>query len=536
MTRRLSLPLVMLVAATALLAAAALGSPNAETPKGGTLRISLHADVDSVDPALAYAAWSMPIGYATCAKLFNYPDARGAAGTRVAPEVVDRFKVSQDRRTYTFTLKQSFRFHTGDRVVAQSFADAFNRVAQPKLESPATAYMREIEGAAAVIDGKARSISGIRVLGPYRLQIRLTRPTRDLTARLTLPFFCPILPSTPVDAALALPPGSGPYYVAERIVNQRIVLRRNPYYRGNRHANVDGVVWTVDDPEACRLAVEQNRIDYCGEFGQPDGAYRALAKRYGINRPGGRFFVNQRLATSFIAFNHDRRAFRGRGQIPLKKAINFAIDRLELAHAFGYLKGKPTDQILPPPFARPATIYPLGGAAPGAARSWLARARYRPKELVLYAFNLPRTVAMAQILASNLKQIGIDVRVKYFDPYALFEKVKAPGEPYDLVQGGFFADYADPAGFLVPLLGADSGANANFDDPHLTRQIEAADRLTDDGARRKAWAELEVDLMRDNPPWAPILHDRSRVVVSRSIGCFLEHPVYHFDIAAACKR
>ena len=49
------------------------------------------------------------------------------------PEVVDRFTVSKDGRTYTFELKQTFRFHTGAPVTAQSFADAFNRVANPKL-------------------------------------------------------------------------------------------------------------------------------------------------------------------------------------------------------------------------------------------------------------------------------------------------------------------------------------------------------------------------------------------------------------------
>ena len=106
-------------------------------------------------PGARLLPWSWPIGYATCAKLFNYPDAPGAAGTRVVPEVVDRFTVSKDGRTYTFELKQTFRFHTGAAVTAQSFADAFNRDAQPRLESPATAFMHEIVGAAAVIDGKA---------------------------------------------------------------------------------------------------------------------------------------------------------------------------------------------------------------------------------------------------------------------------------------------------------------------------------------------------------------------------------------------
>ena len=46
--------------------------------------------------------------------------------------------------------------------------------------------MREIVGAVAVMEGKAKAISGVRVLGRYRLQIRLTRPVGDFTARLTM--------------------------------------------------------------------------------------------------------------------------------------------------------------------------------------------------------------------------------------------------------------------------------------------------------------------------------------------------------------
>ena len=254
MGRQLGLVLALVVVGAALLGASGLARPAGggiaavEAAKGGTLRLSSFADVDFVDPGLAYASWSWPVGYATCAKLFNYPDAAGAAGTRLMPEVVDRFTVSKDGRTYIFALKPTFRFHTGARVTAQSFADAINRVAQPKLESPATAYMRDIEGAAAVIDGKAQSITGIRVLGRYRLQIRLTRPLGDFTARLALPFFCPILPKTPIDpGGIDNPAGSGPYYVAERIVNQRVVMKRNPYYGGNRPANVDQIVYAAGE-------------------------------------------------------------------------------------------------------------------------------------------------------------------------------------------------------------------------------------------------------------------------------------------------
>ena len=536
MMRMPALPFALLAAGTALLVAAGLAHPAGDARKGGTLRYSLPADVDFVDPALAYFARSWPIGYVTCAKLFNYPDAPGAAGTRLVPEVVDRFTVSKDGQTYTFALKKTFRFHTGAPVTAQSFTDAINRVAQPKLGSPATAYMDEIVGANAVTEGKATSISGVRALGRYRLQIRLTRPLGDFTARLTLPFFCPVLPNTSIDpAGIDNPAGSGPYYINERTVNQRIVLKRNPYYRGDRPASVEQVVWTVNTHEACLLAVEQDQIDHCF-FGGLGGSSRALAEKYGINRPDGQFFVRPALATWFVAFNHDRPAFNGPGQVPLKKAINFAIDRPALASANGYLAGKRTDQMLPPALAHRARLYPLGGADPVTAKKWLARARFQPKALVLYTNNSPSAVAQAQIFAFNLKQIGIDLEVKYFDINALDAKARTPGEPFDLIHTAWAADYADPAAFFIPLLAHGSiRAGVNLDDPRINGRIEAANRLTGE-ARREAWADLDVDLMRDNPPWVPLYHPNNRSFVSRSHGCVLHHPVYTFDLAAACKK
>ena len=41
--------------------------------------------------------------------------------------------------------------------------------------------------------------------------------------------------------------------------------------------------------------------------------------------------------------------------------------------------------------------------------------------------------------------------------------------------------------------------------------------------------------MRNDPPWAPIIH-QPHDFVSRSFGCFVDHPVYDFDIAALCKK
>ena len=301
---------------------------------------------------------------------------------------------------YTFELKRTFRFHTGAPVTARSFADAFNRDANPRLRSPATELHARDRRRRRSHAREGAAISGVRVLGRYRLQFRLTRPLGDFTARLTMPFFCPILPNTPVDpAGMENPPGSGPYYVAERIVNRRIVLKRNPYYRGGRPANVDQVVWTVGEHrEACLRAAEQDRIDLCSA---PANAQRRLAEQYGINRPGGAVLRQSEPQHLLLAFNHDRPAFKGPGQIPLKKAINYAIDRVALARAGTPISQRPTDQMLPPELGRDERIYPLEGNAGERHAEWLARAKLKPRTLVLYVYNGPGGVAVAQTLRST---------------------------------------------------------------------------------------------------------------------------------------
>ena len=102
MKRTIALALAMLVLGTALLGVSALADAGEKSKQGGTLRLSRHTDIDFVDPALAYYSTSASLLYATCANLFNYPDAPGAAGLRLTPEVVRTYTVSRDGRTYTF--------------------------------------------------------------------------------------------------------------------------------------------------------------------------------------------------------------------------------------------------------------------------------------------------------------------------------------------------------------------------------------------------------------------------------------------------
>src|SRR5581483_2568028 len=95
-------------------------------PRAGTLRLltATPGVIDSLDPALAYTMITWQIEYATCARLYNQPDAPPPVGYHVVPEVAAGLPtVGKDGRTYTIPIRRGFRFSppTNQVVTARSF-------------------------------------------------------------------------------------------------------------------------------------------------------------------------------------------------------------------------------------------------------------------------------------------------------------------------------------------------------------------------------------------------------------------------------
>jgi ABC-type transport system substrate-binding protein len=208
----------------------ALGS-SSEARQGGTVRVALRQlDVDSLDPALSYSVATSELLFATCARLLS-PDLR--------PEVAIRFpQISRDRKTHTFTLRTAFRFSDGAPVEASAFARAINRTLAPGVESPWSAYTREIVGAEKVVVGKTTEASGVIARG-NTLVVRFKRPVPDFPAQ-TASFLCAVPPSLPADPEGVNAFPAAPYYVSEYRAGERVVIRRNPFYGGKRPQRVDG--------------------------------------------------------------------------------------------------------------------------------------------------------------------------------------------------------------------------------------------------------------------------------------------------------
>src|SRR5882672_7108567 len=148
--------------AVALLAVFA-GSAVAKTAKtgatGGTLNIDFFSDVDFTDPALDYLSTGWELEYATCLKLVNYPDVNGPKASQLIPEAATGFpKVSNGGKTYDFTVSAGFtKFSNGQPVTAANFKAAFDRDADPKMQSPALPFFQDVVGST------SSPVSGVKV-------------------------------------------------------------------------------------------------------------------------------------------------------------------------------------------------------------------------------------------------------------------------------------------------------------------------------------------------------------------------------------
>src|SRR5207245_906803 len=116
----------------------------------------------------------------------------------------------------------------------------------PKMQSPVVAFIGNIVGADAVINGKATTASGVIAKG-NKLTIKLTQADGGLLPKIAMPFFAAIPVGLPHDPnGVVTLPGAGPYYIASRQVGRSIVLKRNTFYKGPRPHNVDTFNITVN--------------------------------------------------------------------------------------------------------------------------------------------------------------------------------------------------------------------------------------------------------------------------------------------------
>ena len=413
-------------------------------------------------------------------------------------------------------------------MTAAAFKRAFERAANPQQASPAIAFLHDVVGADARNEGKAGSVTGVTAKG-QTLTIRLTRANPTFLAEVAMPFFAAVKPSMAIDAkGLNAYPSAGPYRIASRQVGSQVVLERNTFYKGNRPANPDRIVITTNTDVNQSLLQVRAEPDRLRPVRPPaDRARRPVAPVRDQKGGNGRYFVNTGINTTYFALNTSRPAL---AKLNLRQAINYAIDRPSMLRVAGKYAGKRTDQILPPNMQgfRDANIYPIKGANPAKGRQL---ARGAKDDITLLHTTSPISVSRAQILKYNLEQIGLSVSLKP-QPFAVAIKTAGTrGSDFDMFLIAWFADYPDPFDFINVLLDGQNIQDANnsnysyLNSPKYNKMMTDASKLSG-AARYDAYGKLDVDMMSNGAPWAPLSNGNVREFISARVSNYLFHPVY----------
>jgi peptide/nickel transport system substrate-binding protein len=489
--------------------------------EGGTFRAAMAAgSFTTIDPALASSG--LQLLAPACGSLIEYPSKPLPEGGRLRPELAEADPVvSRDGKTYAVTIRKDARFSTGSAVTARAFASAIERIRDPAMQSPLAADLQDIRGV--IANGRT-------------LTLKLTRRVPDFLS--SLKRVCAVSPSLPPDPEGAVAPlaSPGPYYVAEYVPGERLVLERNRFYKGQRPHHVDRYVTDLGANVGTLIDdIASGKIDFSPTINLGDRAGE-LRQRYGVNKPQGQVFVKPANELRLFVLNTSRPLFRNNPK--LRQAVNFAVDRKALTRELGPLAGTPTDKYLSPSQAGyiDERLYPLKGPDLRTARK-LAKGHTRSGKAVLYTTARPEDVSQAQVLQENLAAIGLKVEIVQFPGRLLFDQLATGAKDFDI--GRIAWDHLpDPSWFTGIFDGRTIGQPDNqnwsyFNSPNVNRLFDEASRLTGD-ARDRAYGKLDVQLSRNAAPAIPIANVNAFTFVSARTGCVVVNP--YLDLTAVCLK
>lgn len=530
MRTRLFIAAAMAVVGASLLVTSALAGSKANA--GGTLRYNhTLSDYEYIDPQKCYDTGCSELLFPVQWNLMQYPEKNGAEGKRIYPEAAAALPViSKDGKTYTFTVRSGVKASNGKTVTAAWFVRAFERVLSPKMGDAASArsgaqqILSPVVGAQDFYDGKSEKIAGVTAQG-NKLTIKLSTPFPSLLSVLAMVWFTATDPATPYsEQDMNTVVGVGPYAITSREVGRTVVLDRNKNYKGSRPANSDRIIVTVNgEQNQSILQVKAGQADV--DFAVPSASAGDLGEEFGVNKK--QFWVKPTAATLYWALNSSSAS--PLANVKLRQAINWAIDRPAQVRIAGKYGGRRTTQILPPAmpgFTQSNNIYAYKGADVNKAKQIAGDTSGLPTIKILHG-NSAANINRGQVMRYNLEQIGLKATTEPVPSSQLFSRAGSRTGNYDMIWIGWQADYPDPYNFINQLLDgrtipAEGSSNngALFNSPTFIKAMDAANKLQGD-ARAAAYGKLDLEIMREAAPWAPVINPNNRILLSSRVSNFI---------------
>ncbi|MBI4756263.1 MAG: ABC transporter substrate-binding protein [Betaproteobacteria bacterium] len=481
--------------------------------------------------------------------------------------------------------------HTGTReLVADDYAYQIKRLAHPRLHSPIFGLMSEYivglrelaetlraedrrmteQGRAGEwLDLAQYALDGVEVVDRYTYRLRVKGRYRQFPYWLAMSFFAPVprevdrFHAQPGMAEKNLtldwyPVGTGPYMLTENNPNSRMVLERNPNFRGETYPSegqpedrAGGLLADVGKPlpfiDKVVFTREKEGIPYWNKFQQ--GYYDASgiasdnfdqAVRISVEgdanvtpdmeKKGIRVETSVATATRYFAFNWLDPVVGGDSERArkLRQAVSVALDWEEFISIFANGRGIAAQgPVAPGIFGHRegreginAQVYEWENGRPrrkpiAEARRLLAEAGYpggrdaaSGEPLVLYLDTTDRGPGDKSRLDWYRKQfsaLGVQLEIRGTDYNRFQDKVRKGAA--QMFVWGWNADYPDPENFLFLFQGSQSRARfqgenaANYSNPEFDRLFEQMKHM-ENGPQRQALIDRMVAILQHDAPWS----------------------------------
>ncbi len=465
---------------------------------GGFMRFNLVSDPLTLDPALSTDATSNEVVAQLFEGLVQFDK-----GANVIPGIAWHWNISPDGLTWTFHLRPGVKFHNGRELTAEDVKYTLERLLDRDFKSPNAYFIDSIQGADEMLQGRAKSLAGLKVVDPHCLVITLKSPYMPFLANLAAAATS-VVPREEVERLGAdfgrSPVGAGPYRLAEWKQGKGITLEAFPDYH-QQTVSVDQIRFTVGlSEQERRERFKQNELDQV-DIHRPDlEEYQALGKKV------------QEVASlniQYICINVSKATPFAHKLV--RQALNCALDRQALIDRTE-LKGEAVlaKGVFPPNLAahnQKLEGYPFD---PERARRLLADAGFPggpPGEYLLDIRDIKAQVDRAELVREHCLEVGIKLKLNPLGWRELLDR--AYGGDSLLSFRGWSSDNGDPDNFLYPLFHSRNwgrpGNTSFFKSPLLDQMLDKALAMRNPLERLAYYREIERMIVEE-APWVFLYH------------------------------
>lgn len=446
---------------------------------------------------------------------------------KVQPGQAEKYTVSDDGLTWTFTMRDGLKWSDGTELNAKDFEYTFKRIADVDLAAP---YADTVIG---MIDGYKDAIGNPDDEGktttepnPDLLNVKASEDGKTLTVQLAYPcsYFDKIVAfgtMSPVQKATVEANGdawatkpetyvcNGPYMISEWTESERIVCKKNPNYAGGWDSSkivTDTLNFLLlEDSSASYAAYTSGEAQLIKDV--PTEEIPSLTKA----ENGGDFYVDTILGTYYLNMNTQKAPFN---DVNVRKALNLAIDRDYIANTLMQGTYSPAYNFAGPGLVDNEGMFfdnsvkANGGetyiskdyeANKAAAKAALAEAGYPDGKgfpTITYSTNdSGYHKVVAEYLQSCYKEVlGIEMKIDIVE-WKAFTPQRRAGN-YEMARNGWVMDYNDASNMIELFL----STNGNNDGKYNSKAFDDAlngSKVADSKVHFEKLHEAEKIMMDD---------------------------------------